>query len=290
MTILVIGSTGTIGRALLQELSERGERVKALSRTPPSAVDLPGLDWVRSDLADPEEMESHFEGIDRLFLLTGNGEGLVRLQKNAVELAADAGVSRIVKLSALGASDHSNSVIGVWHWVVERALQESGVASTILRPHVFMQNVLDQKDGIWTAGVVRSPAGDAAIPMVDTRDVAAVAAAVLTEEGHEEKRYTLTGPAPVSWQEVASILSRVLGRPVEYRPESEPEAFVRLHEAGLPAWHIGARLALAEYQRRGGGTSIVTDAVERLTGSPPRTFEDFAKDHQEHFEDPIRGR
>lgn len=279
MTILVTGGTGTIGRSLLKDLSDRGERVRALSRNPPSERDLPGLEWVEGDLSEPDEAAAHFEGVDRFFLLTGNVEGLVRLQKNAVELAADAGVSRIVKLSALGASDHSNSVIGVWHWVVEETLRDSGVPWTILRPHVFMQNILDQRVSIRSEGVVRSPAGDAEIPMVDTRDVAAVAAVVLTEEGHEEKRYILTGPEPVSWAEVAAILTRTLRRPVEYRAETEPEAFARLHDARLPAWHIGAQLALAEYQRRGGGTSIVTDTVERLAGSPPRGIQDFVRDH-----------
>ncbi len=283
MTILVTGGTGTIGRSLLEELSRRGERTKALSRNPPTDLALPGIEWIQGDLSEPRGAATHFEGVDRFFLLTGNGEELVRLQKNAIELAADAGVSRIVKLSALGATDHSNSVIGVWHWVVEETLRDSGVPWTILRPHVFMQNILDQRESIRTVGVVRSPAGDAEIPMVDTRDVAAVAAVVLTEKGHEGKRYTLTGPQPISWNGVAATLTRVLDRPVEHRAESEPEAFLRLHEAGLPAWHIGAQLALAEYQRRGGGTDIVTDAVERITGTPARSFEEFARDHSGLF-------
>lgn len=283
MTILVTGGTGTIGRSLLKELADRGKSVRALSRNPPSDLDLPGLEWVEGDLSEPDAAAAHFEGADRFFLLTGNGEGLVPLQKKAIGLAADAGVSRIVKLSALGASDHSNSVIGVWHWVVEQALQDAGVPWTILRPHVFLQNILDQRESIRGEGVIRSAAGDAAIPMVDTRDVAAVAAVVLTEEGHDEKRYTLTGPEPVSWAEVAATLTRTLRRPVEHRAESEPETFARLHDAGLPAWHIGAQLALAEYQRRGGGTSIVTDTVERLTGSPPRGIEDFVRDHAEEL-------
>lgn len=281
MHILVTGGTGTIGRSLLKELSDRGVRVKALSRNPPADLDLPGLRWVEGDLSEPEEAAAHFRGVDRFFLLTGNGERLVPLQRNAVELAAEAGLSRVVKLSALGASNHSNSVIGVWHWVVEQAVRNSGVPWTILRPHVFMQNVLDQEAAIRGDGVLRSPAGDASIPMVDTRDVAAAAAVVLTEEGHDGERYTLTGPEPVSWAEVAAILARVLDRPVEYRAESEPEAFARLHDAGLPAWHIGAQLALAEYQRRGGGTDVVTDTVERLTGSAPRSIEDFVRDHAE---------
>jgi uncharacterized protein YbjT (DUF2867 family) len=167
--------------------------------------------------------------------------------------------------------------------VTEQELLRSGLAWTILRPHVFMQNVLAQATSIRARGEVRSPAGDAAVPRIDTRDIAAAAAAVLTERGHEGKRYTLTGPAPVSWQQVADTLSEVLGYAVRYVAESENDAWQRMHGAGQPPWLVGAQLSLAEYQRQGGGTDLVTDAVARLTGRPPRDFRTFVADHADHF-------
>lgn len=302
--IVVTGATGTVGRPLLRELASRGAEVRALSRHPPAgegpapaegsaregaggetASSAPAVEWRRVDLADRRALADALTGADRLFLLTGNAEDMVPLQRNAIRTAAEEGVRRVVKLSALGASDHSKSVIGVWHHVVERELRSSGIVWTILRPHVYMQNLLEQRRDVARRGVLRSPSGDAEIPMIDTRDVAAAAAAVLTEEGHAGARYTLTGPEPVSHARAAEILSEVLGQPVEYRSETEVEAFRRLHEAGLPAWHVGARLALAEYQRAGGGTGIVTDAVEELTGRPPRSLRDFVQDHAETFGD-----
>lgn len=281
--IALTGATGTIGGALLRILADAGEEVRALSRRPPEGEVPPSVTWAEADLMERATLPRVLEGADRLFLLTGNVETAVRAQQNAIRAAVQARVRHVVKLSALGASDHSKSVIGVWHWVVEQELQRSGLAWTILRPHVFMQNVLAQAASIRSRGEVRSPAGDAAVPRIDTRDIAAASAAVLTGSGHEEKRYTLTGPAPVAWQEVADTLSDVLGYAVRYVAESENDAWHRLHGSGQPPWLVGAQLSLAEYQREGGGTDVVTDTVERLTGRPARTFRTFVADHADRF-------
>lgn len=276
--IVVTGATGTIGQTLLGLLSERGARVKALSRHPPRDETRPGIEWAAADLADRTFLAEHFAGGERLFLLTGNVDDMVRLQKNALAAAQEAGVRHVVKLSALGASDHSKSVIGVWHYNVERSLRETDLDWTILRPHVFMQNLLDQRDTIQRDRRIYSPSGEARIPMIDTRDIAAVAATVLTQRGHEGKRYTLTGPEAISYREATDMLSKEIEVSLTYVPETDDEAWHRLRRAGVPPWHIGARLALAEYQRAGGGTSIITDTVEEITGQPPRTFRAFARD------------
>jgi uncharacterized protein YbjT (DUF2867 family) len=284
--IAVTGASGNIGGELLRILSEAGERVRALSRNPPSGATLDGVEWVRADLRERDTLAAAFSGADRLFLLTGNVEGMVPAQKDAVAAATAAGIEHVVKVSALGASDHSSSVIGIWHYIVEEVLKRADVDWTILRPHVFMQNILDQRKVILEHGEVYSPSGDAAVPMIDTRDVAAVAASVLTEPGHAGARYTLTGPQPVSWSKVAIILSNVLGRTVTYVPETENDAWHRLHRAGAPPWLIGAQLSLATYQRRGGGTNIVTTTVEEVTGKAARSFTTFARDHAADFADP----
>jgi uncharacterized protein YbjT (DUF2867 family) len=281
--IIISGATGTIGGELLDLLSNAGASIRALSRNPPGDESSPGFEWARADLGDRRSLGPAFDGGERLFLLTGNVENMVRAQKQAIDAAIDAGIRHIVKVSALGASDHSNSVIGMWHWVVEQALRGANVEWTILRPHVFMQNLLDQRRFIRDEGRIYSPSGDAAIPMIDTRDIAACAAAALTSDGHHEKRYTLSGPEPVSYADAAAILSDVLGKPVEYVRESEDDAWHRMHAAGQPPWLIGAQLALADYQRKGGGTDVVTDAVERLTGRPARSFRNFVEDHAQSF-------
>ncbi len=280
----VTGATGTIGSALLDQLRSSSSPVRAYSRRPEAADGGGRVDWTEADLAEPDSLVRAFGGVDRLFLLTGNTAGMVPLQKNAIEAAATAGVEHVVKLSALGATDRSLSVIGLWHYNVERELKESGLEWTILRPHHFMQNMLDTTVFDRDTGRVYSAAGEGLIPFVDTRDIAAVAAEALTSEGHEASTYTLTGPDAITYGEATRILSEVLGRELEFVAESEDEAWRRLREAGMPTWRVAALLAIAAYQRAGGPTERTTDTVERLTGRPATDFRSFARDHAAEFD------
>ena len=291
----VTGATGTIGRELVRRLAGDGRGVRAFTRRPDEQEGMEGVEWVGADLSDRDGLVDAFGGCDRLFVLTGNTEGMVRLQKNAIRAAGRAGVEHVVKLSALGATDHSKSVIGLWHYNVEDELRESGLAWTILRPHHFMQNLLDPVTFDRDAGVVRSASGDGAIPFIDTRDIAAVAATVLVGGGaegqagdadggqggysHAGEVYTLTGPEALSYRQATEVLGRVLGRELEYRAETMDEAWRRRREAGQPVWLAAAQLAIAGYQRAGGPTARTTDTVEALTGRAPRTVEQFAGDH-----------
>lgn len=278
--IAITGATGTIGRELLRLLAEAGEPVRALSRNPPRDGGAAVVEWVTADLADRASLAPVFDGVTRLFLLTGNSDDMVRLQKNAIRAAAEAGVRTIVKLSALGATDHSRSVIGLWHYNVERELRDAGVAWTILRPHHFMQNFLDPIVLDPDTGVVRSPSGEGAIPFIDTRDIAAVAAVVLRAPAeHEGEIYTLTGAEALSYAQATEIIGKTIGRALTFVSETIDEAWNRRRAAGQPVWLIGAQLAIAEYQRAGGPTARTTDTIERLIGRRPLTIADFARDH-----------
>jgi len=281
--IVVIGATGKIGSELVRLLAERGAAVRALARHAGRGEETPGVEWMAADLARRDQLAAAFVGAEKLFLLTANSDDMVRLQKNAIAAARQAGVRQVVKLSALGASDHSQSVIGLWHYNVERVLQASGLAWTILRPHHFMDNLLDQRENIVRDGVVYSAAGEGRIPFIDTRDIAAVAAVVLTAPGHEGKEYVLTGPEALSYRRATEILSGVLGRPLDYVAEAEDDTWVRQRRAGEPAWRIAALLAIASYQRAGGPTEQLTATIEELTGRPARNFEQFARDHAAAF-------
>lgn len=125
-------------------------------------------------------------------------------------------MAHVVKGSAVGATDHSKSPIGRAHYEVESALQESGMAWTILRPHVFMQNFLDMAPTIAREGKIRAASGEGKIPFVDARDIAAVAAVTLTAAGHEGKKYVLTGPEALSYGEIAKIIGDTIGKRVDY--------------------------------------------------------------------------
>jgi uncharacterized protein YbjT (DUF2867 family) len=247
---------------------------------------LPGITWVSGDLARPETLSAAFAGCTKLFLLTGNSENASELQRHAIAAARQAGVAHVAKLSAFGASPHSNSMIGQMHYQIEQELQKAGLPWTMLRPHHFMQNLLSQADNIINDGVVYSSAGDGRIPFIDTRDIAAVAVVTLTEPGHTGKKYVITGGEALSYRQATGILGEAIGRPLRFIDEPVDEARARLTRAGQPSWLIDSLLAIAAYQRAGGPTETITSVVADLTGSPPRTFAEFARDYAAAFQRP----
>jgi len=125
--ILVTGATGLVGRDIVQLLSQQGFAARALIRNRQKVRDLPGITWVTGDLAKPETLPTAFEDTKTLFLVSSVGEDTVALQHNAIEAARNAGIDHIVKLSAFGASSHSNAPICLWHYQIEKEMQESGM-------------------------------------------------------------------------------------------------------------------------------------------------------------------
>ena len=282
--ILVTGGTGLIGSEVLRLLSSAGVPARALVRNPSRVRTLPGITWVSGDLARPETLRSAFAGCTKLFLLTGNSENAAELQRHAIAAARQAGAIHVVKLSAFGASPHSNSMIGRMHYQIEQELQQAGLPWTMLRPHHFMQNLLSQADNIINDGVVYSSSGDGKIPFIDTRDIAAVAVVTLTEPGHTGKKYVITGGEALSYRQATGILGEAIGRPLRFIDEPFDEARARLTRAGQPSWLIDSLLAIAAYQRAGGPTETITSVVADLIGTPPRTFAEFARDYAAAFQ------
>jgi uncharacterized protein YbjT (DUF2867 family) len=283
--IIVTGSTGTIGRELVRLLAAAGAKTRAIYRAADKAPLLAPVERLRADLANAAQREAALAGASRLFLLTGNDPDFETVQLAVVAAAARLGVEHVVKLSALGASDHSRSSIGRAHWVVEQAIQQTRIPWTILRPHAFMQNWLgDVAEAVRRESTIYSPIGDGRVPFIDTRDIAAVAAQVLLHpEAHARKKYVLTGGTAVGYADLAAALTAVTGRTISYRPISMAEARARLEVRGVAPATIDATLAIAEYQRNGGPTAVVSPTVERILGRPPRSIHDFVQDHAAAF-------
>ena len=266
--IVVFGATGTVGNELISILSSDDVPAIAVTRGPAPPRPRRGVRWVQADLAAPASVEGLFSGVRSMFLLTGNHPDMARLQIAAIDAAARAHVEHVAKLSALGASDHSRLPIGRAHYEAESALMASGMRWTILRPHVFMQNLLGQARAIAHEGRIVGGSGDGRIPFIDTRDIAAVAAVALTRPGHDGQKYILTGPEALSYSDIARILSGVIGRPVEYHDFYD---------------EARDRNTLAAHQRAGGKTAMVHDTVRRILGREPRSSAEFAKDHARIF-------
>lgn len=285
MLITVTGSTGTIGSELVRLLSDAGAPTRAVFRNANRVRPLRSVVWLQSDLRDADLLEATLAGTTRLFLLSDNARGFGNLQIATLRAAQNVGVEHVVKLSALGASDHSQSWIAREHWEVEQALQQTSMRWTLLRPHAFMQNWLGEvAESVRAESVIRSPIGDGRVPFIDTRDIAAVAAeALLQPESHAGRKYFLTGGEAVGYADLAAALTEVTGRMVTYRPITMDETRARMQTKGIPPDQIAALLAISAYQRAGGPTSRVSADVARILGRPPRTIRDFAKDYADKF-------
>ena len=280
--ILVVGATGTIGRSVVLELKERRAAIRALTRNPQKARNLLGdVDCAVGDLSRPETVAKALAGVEAAFLLSPLDPSLPAWEAGFARAAKKAGIKRLVKLSALGADPRSPAAIARWHGEAEEEVRRAGVPFTLLRPAAFYQNLLSSADSI-RRGVLPASMGAARVAMVDARDVSAAAAAALLSPSFEGETLTLTGPAPLSYAEAASTLSRVLGRPVAYTDVAPDVAERGMAGAGMPPWLVDALLGLAE-AFRAGRADLSSDGVRRAAGREPIAFERFVRDHAAAF-------
>ncbi|MFI6040488.1 NAD(P)H-binding protein [Nocardia sp. NPDC051321] len=280
--ILVTGATGTIGRALIDQLRTAGEHVRATSRHPADAHLPADVEVVRADLGDPADMAAAMAGVDRVFLLS-TGPAIPEHDAVVARAAAEAGVTRLVKLSSgRTGDDTATDPIPTWHRAGERSVRASGVPWTIVRPLGFMSNALHWAGTIRAYGAVHAPFGQGRMAVIDPRDIAAVAAVALTADGHDGQVYTLSGPQALSPREQTAILAEALGRPLEFVEVAPEQARQAILEHGVPADLADAIMALRA-TALAAFTSVVHDTVERLTGAPPRTFRQWALDHAAEF-------
>jgi uncharacterized protein YbjT (DUF2867 family) len=282
--ILIIGSTGKVGRHLIHALQAKGASFKALARSDGSAraLEAQKVQAARGDLGDAASLKAALRGVERLFLLS-SAPHCSRVELPVLDLAKAAGVRHVVKLSALGADADTSNPLLREHALIERALEASGLAFTILRPTFFMQNwVAFYAQGIKAGQPVCVNAGDSRLGWIDTRDIADVAAEALTGNGHEGLLYDLTGPETFSYREVAARLSRLLARPVPYQPVSDAQAFQAMQGMGMDPWYAYGMVTLFQGVRRG-SADFTTGTVELVTGKRPRTLEAFLAEHRDAF-------
>ncbi|HKY33901.1 MAG TPA: SDR family oxidoreductase [Candidatus Polarisedimenticolia bacterium] len=282
--IVVTGAGGTIGSELVRLLGATEQRFRAVHRSPDKARRAveQGMDAVAADFARPETLRPALDGAEALFLLSPSGPGQTEREAAAVAEARRAGVRRLVKLSVWGASEESFSFARL-HRPVEKEIEASGMTWTFLRPNGFMQNLLLSAESIRTGGTFALPGGEARISHVDARDVAASAAAALTQQGHGRKAYELSGPEALTYGRIAQELSEVLGRPITHRDVSDQEYRDGMRGAGLTAWQADAVLDLIRYYRAG-HAARVSPAVRQLTGREATPFAAFARDHAPLFQ------
>src|SRR5262245_5001446 len=259
--ILVTGATGNVGAELSRILTARGVPFRAMLRSPEAAekVDaLAGVEIVVGDFDDAATIARALAGMERAFLLTNSSERAEAQQSAFIAAARRAGVRHLVKLSQLAADPGSPVRFLRYHAAVENAIRASGIAYTFLRPNLFMQGLLGFRTSIVAEGKFFAAAGDAQISAVDVRDIAAVAAAALTTNGHEGRIYDVTGPEALTHTGMAERLSEALGRRIEYvdvPPDVMREALIG---AGFPTWQADGLLEDYAHYRRGEAAAIAS--------------------------------
>lgn len=282
--ILVTGATGNNGTEIIKGLVRRGEAVRAMVRkTPEQGQGLPaGVDYAVADFDDAESLRKALAGIDRAFLVTPSSEKVQEQQLRFVDLARQAGVKHIVYLSQLHAREDSPVRFLRYHATVEKAIAQSGMAFTNLRPNLYMQGLLLFKQLIAAQGKIAAPVGQAPVSVVDVRDIAAVAVVALTEGGHEGESYDITGPEALTHGQMAQELATVLGKPVAFDNISGAamrEALLGFH---MPEWQADGLVEDYEHYSRGEAATLST-AVEDITGQKPRNFYTFAQEFKQAF-------
>ena len=226
--ILVTSASGNNGIELIKRLSDAGVPVRAMvHKRRESAIELLGVDFLTADFDDPETLRRALDGVDRTFLATNSSANVESQQLRFVELAQESGVQHIVYLSQLHAAVDSPVRFLRYHAVVEEAISASGMKFTNLRPNLYMQGLLAFRQSILSEHRFFAPAGEARVSIIDVRDIAAVAAAALTENGHHGKTYDLTGPEALTHAEMAAQLSEELGIAIRFDdvPEQKCERY-----------------------------------------------------------------
>ena len=281
MTILVTGATGRVGRQVVDQLVKRGAPVRVLTRDPSKAKFPAGVDVVQGDLLDIGSLRAAFDGISSLFLLnavTGDEFTQAILTLNT---AREAGVKRVVYLSVI----HADRFVNVPHFAVkfgaERMLQQMGFSATVLRPSYFIDNDQTIKDVVLNHGVYPMPIGSKGLAMVDTRDIAEVAAIELLRRDQApatlpNETINLVGPDTLTGPEVAAIWSDALGRPVVYGGD-DPTGFEQNLAGFMPKWMAYEMRLMAERFVSDGMIPEAGD-VERLVkilGRPLHSYRGF---------------
>jgi len=284
--LLVTGSTGASGSAIIREFARRGLPVRALVRDPgklahsglPSSVEI-----AHGDMLRPDSLTRALDGVETALMISSPEPSLVETQRSFVDAAKQAGVRHIVKFSGRGCVLDSGFRFARMHAEIERYLENSGLAWTHLRPSQFMHVYFREVPSIVRDGALRLPMGDARLSPVAAEDIAKVAVSLLEGAGHEGKRYEMTGPEALTMHQVAETISSVTGIPVRYVDVDPDDKNKELRAQGVPAYFADAMDELFLGRRQSLDESRVELSTHEAFGVTPTSFDTFVREHANVF-------
>ena len=277
--ILISGATGNVGKELVRFLLDKGAKVRVLVRDPKKVSHWGNrVEVAVGDLDQPVTLLPAMKGVEKLYFVTPEPKQVA----NLLNAAKQAGVKHVVKQSTIEAGRSLGP--GKWHRQQEELIKSMGFTWTFLRPTMMMVNTIEWwKETIKSQNAVYFPGGKGKVPPIAPSDVAAVACAVPTESGHEGKVYELTGPEALAIGEMVEILSKTLGKPIQYTDVPVFAAAVSLLRFGLPLYvlkglmHTLGALRKSEYE-------YVTYAVEQIGKHEARTYEQWCRENVGAFQ------
>jgi uncharacterized protein YbjT (DUF2867 family) len=270
---LVIGASGTVGSEVARLLREQGHKV----RTTTSRKDAAGSDSVHVDLVTGAGVQQAFAGIDRAFLVSPAGYAdQYAILAPLVRAAKEQGLKKLVLMSAFGADADPTSPLRR----SELDLEQSGLAWNIIRPNWFMQNFNTfWLHGIQAQNTIALPVGDARTSFIDARDIAAVAARLLTDDAWNNRAFNLTGPESIDHAQVASAISAASGRAVTFQDAAPADLKQGLLGAGLTEAYADFLLLIFGYLKAG-YNAAVTDDVKTILGRAPTDIRNYVQDYR----------
>jgi uncharacterized protein YbjT (DUF2867 family) len=277
-TVLVVGASGTVGSEIVKLLTAQGHKVRATTSKKVSDQPGDGVEQVQVNLVTGEGISKAFEGVDRVFLPSPAGYAdQYKMLSPLIQESKRRGLKKVVLMTAMGANAVETSPFRR----AEIELEKSGLAYNIIRPNWFMQNFNTfWIQGIREHGKIQLPAGTAKVSFIDARDIAAVAAKLLTSDDLNNRDFDLTGPQPVDHSDVAKEISSSTGKKVVYE-NIEPATLKKgLVSAGLPEDYVDFLIMIFGFLRDGYSAAI-TDNVKRILGRAPIEFSQYTQDYKQ---------
>ena len=282
--ILVTGATGSVGGEVCRLLHRANRPFRAMCRKP-EQIDRfreEGMEAVQGDFDRPETLATAMQGIDLLLLISAPTPRQAEHEIAAIDAARRAGVGRIVKISASDSNVRTPVPWAKAHALIEQHLRSTDIDWTVLRASAFMQNLLWLKTPL-SKGFLPQVADKGVVGWIDTRDVARTAVTVMGEEGHHRATYFLTGPEGLDMRQIAGRLSDVFARRVRYIDLPNPIFAAILRLSGNSRWMTKGLVVQFDHVVAGHHDIDITCEVERLTGAPPRSLSEFARDYRDAF-------